>query len=456
MKRAGILALCVLCLPAQTLAGPNAGGVLLLHCSVDIQYTTSVASYCGLGSPDSCQEVNPSIELAPGRTVIAAVLAAFPDTSGPRVKAIDFGIQYDSLAVVIVDAGTCSDFEIAVAPWSRSPAGAALSWQAPQTSRIQQVYWFACELAKGASQGVLSLAACPGQAGIFVDDSMPPNEDPVTAFGALGFNCAGFAPECAGALYGGRQIYNADGQPVEPLPAGDPVSWSDRLVIGPHSKLEVVMDGQTRTFYAGETVAVEFREGVCFVGGHRYAPSGSPPSLPLSQLQATFGDVPFVREFVESRHGDEQEVWTEAVETHGLLLEDLLTNASVYFIRLRAAGGTRSDCARAVRDAMSHSALLDTVWISEREDFDDIPAAVWFRVAGMRPRQCFELLDEMDPRTTRPEFTEARARDLLLRLKSLESMTRAVQVVLDNGSCKMTVEQPITKRGKHRTPSMGH
>jgi hypothetical protein len=72
-------------------AGPNADGVLLVHANPPLVYTTDTADYCGQSDLAACSLAVTTVPWAPDTTRVFFILAAFPESSQPRLKAISFG-----------------------------------------------------------------------------------------------------------------------------------------------------------------------------------------------------------------------------------------------------------------------------------------------------------------------------------------------------------------------------
>lgn len=206
-------------------AGPNAGGVMVLH-ATSIAYTADVTDYtgqsnvwCGNDGPeppqvqvcppyDPWEGANPCIVTAanPTSTVgldlpqVFFVMAAFDGDSCPRLKSTSFGLKYDEAKLGIAGQGPCQpdnlSLEIPLAssedgqefPFSMS--GVGLAFSTVRTSRLQELYWFGAYAYSGDSN-LLELVRPPNVTSdddwIWVDDSVPPVEDKVHAAGKLGF-----------------------------------------------------------------------------------------------------------------------------------------------------------------------------------------------------------------------------------------------------------------------------
>ncbi len=117
---------------SAALAGPNAGGVLVIH-APGITYVGG--NVCSQGTaPDSCGDVRAEIDDAgPDTLRVWKVYAAFPPGSSPRLKGLTFGVSYDGdysdgTGTVVRAYGTCTDFELAMTGWPGSNKGTSLLW----------------------------------------------------------------------------------------------------------------------------------------------------------------------------------------------------------------------------------------------------------------------------------------------------------------------------------------
>ncbi len=196
--------------PTLVLAGPNAGGVLLVH-SANLTYEG--INECGQGTaPDSCGAVVSEIDNATSDSLkVWKVYAAFPPGSSPRLKGLTFGVDYDdaygdSTGVVIRALGPCADFQLAMNGWPGDSTGTSLLWDDAQTSLMTEVYWFAGYNYYG-NPATFALIPHPEQGGYFIDDSKPGQMDPIADYGSLGFGQPGYVPSCA--IGGGDSDNNA-------------------------------------------------------------------------------------------------------------------------------------------------------------------------------------------------------------------------------------------------------
>ncbi len=180
-------------LAATALAGPNAGGTLIVHYP-GLSYTTDTTDYCGIAPLSSCAGSVSRIDgSGPGAIKVWKVYAAFADGSSPRLKGVSFGLTYaTNVALPAHGYGLCADTEIPDHAWPGSGTGNALVWDVPQTATLVECYWFAGYTSGGP--GTFALGPNPSLGGAFTDDSLPPNVDPIYAYGILGFNTAGNNP----------------------------------------------------------------------------------------------------------------------------------------------------------------------------------------------------------------------------------------------------------------------
>jgi hypothetical protein len=177
------------CAPNPCLPNPNRGGFLIPHANLQLSYPNP-GGYCGNSGITSCaQAVNTVTGEDP---VVFYVLAAFPDSSAPRVKTVSFGVEFDDNTVGLMEWGHCGAWEMPTAGWPYSGQGVTVFWDSPQTSRLQEVYWFAA-YSYEAAERVFRLVPHPQEGASFWDDQVPPHRDTAVCLGALGFNTAGSA-----------------------------------------------------------------------------------------------------------------------------------------------------------------------------------------------------------------------------------------------------------------------
>lgn len=181
------------------IAGPNAGGVLVVHAGEDIVYTTDHNGYCEVpGFPGECSDLDTNLPADVTRAQVWWVVACFPPESQPRVKGVEFGVQYNQQELGIVDWGDCDEFSIQSTNWPAPGTGVAIVFGQTHTESVFPLYWFAGYAYLEGDFG-FSLRGYPGHGGNFGDDSPEPVLDPVADYGVLGFgDHAGYLP-CPGS-----------------------------------------------------------------------------------------------------------------------------------------------------------------------------------------------------------------------------------------------------------------
>jgi hypothetical protein len=172
------------------LAGPNAGGTLIVHANPSLVYTDS-HDFCGEQNLDIC--ANAITSLTGTDTQVWYAIAAFPDGSSPRLAGITFGINYDVDQMHLMDQAGCGDFELPTSNWPAPGSGNAVTFNSAQTNLLDPVYWFA-GYSYGYGANEFALTPHPTQGGDFADDEIPSILDPIVDFGRLGFDSPGYLP----------------------------------------------------------------------------------------------------------------------------------------------------------------------------------------------------------------------------------------------------------------------
>ncbi|MCA9759242.1 MAG: choice-of-anchor D domain-containing protein, partial [Candidatus Eisenbacteria bacterium] len=186
----------VLAMTTHALAGPNAGGVLIVHGDPEFAAT---GSECGAINLNYCNQADPWLP-ADGERYTWWVLAAFPDGSSPRMTGVQFGIDYWSDEVEITDWGICGDLAIPDQNWPQPGSGISVVWTSTQTSQVTPVGWFETRVLQayvGYSAYVYIEESSRPEGGAFVDDSVPGILDPIADYGVMGFGDPGenYCPE---------------------------------------------------------------------------------------------------------------------------------------------------------------------------------------------------------------------------------------------------------------------
>jgi hypothetical protein len=195
----------------------NQGGVLVVHdAHLLLSATDGSVPVCGQGAVlDQCpyQDVrlDGSSSAAPA---VFKVYAAFPSTTPPRLMGVTWGVDFDLAGLNLAGSGMCGDFELNDTGWPCSHCGSTVIWSTPQTQILVPVYWFAAYRAGDPS--LFRLGPHPAQGGMFGDDAVPSHLEPITGYGAMGFDTPGImvcpGTEAAGACCDGSGACTLVGQ----------------------------------------------------------------------------------------------------------------------------------------------------------------------------------------------------------------------------------------------------
>lgn len=198
-----VTALSALCLAAalilgptdHALAGPNAGGTLIVH-DTCLAFTNESGSYPS--PPPTIDPLTVDNNVPPGIPAgglgwVWKVYAAFPGGSWPRLKGLAFRSVF-SAHTYIVAAGLPdpeADHEIPRDGWPAVSGGSdAVLFGVTQTDRVDEVYWFA-----GYGYYAGGTWSTAGDANplnrFFVDDAVPPNQDAIAGYSSIGFGVEG-------------------------------------------------------------------------------------------------------------------------------------------------------------------------------------------------------------------------------------------------------------------------
>jgi len=295
MKLWYVLVILALVLPPMAVAGPNAGGVLLLHQNPALVYTAD-HDYCDESGLTACEQALVNAPADPESTVVFFAFAAFPTEASPRLKALAFGIEYDAERLVLVDRGACAGFELADNGWPASGTGTALVMDSVATGALTPVYWFAAAAYSVGDTTSFALVPHPTHGREMADDAIPAVIDTVAAYGRLGFGTTGYAPCPDSAEPGGP-----DG-PDHPTEVDESLLvWQLQVVADSVVITENHFSGRTMTFPRGvvevrrrsvtmtewpDHVAPNIRVQVVplEVGDDGLFPEGSSASLPDSGI----------------------------------------------------------------------------------------------------------------------------------------------------------------------------
>ena len=256
------------------MAGPNEGGTLILHANPSLVFTSTIQDYCGMSALDSCSAAVTSVAWDPGKKIVFHAIAAFPPGSSPRLKALSFGIDFDSTKFVLAARGTCADFEIPGVGWPGSGTGTSQSWTTgAQTGPLTEVYWF---VGYANSEQVLdstsvSLIPHPLQHGVFVDDAFPSEVDTVAAYGRLGFGTLGILHCMGGNQLGGDTPEGGiDGGIGDESQSSHFAYRSGSLAVSPKT---IALRWPCWTFLSAGSTESRLEGLILMIGGRPYAPT---------------------------------------------------------------------------------------------------------------------------------------------------------------------------------------
>lgn len=197
MTRTALLAVFLLLAAGLALAGPNAGGVLLVHDTGLVLSTDPRQAYPS-PVPYPCEsEIDDEAPLGTppgGAGWVWKIYAASPGNAHPCMKGVAMGATFPG-NVFVVEAGPAdpSDFSIGYHGWPQSSGGGvAISFARTRTHLMDEIYWLGGHGYATPARWVLG----PHPIGmtVFVDDSIPPHEDLVADLGAIGFGMPGSTP----------------------------------------------------------------------------------------------------------------------------------------------------------------------------------------------------------------------------------------------------------------------
>lgn len=179
-------------LVSTAVAGPNVGGVLVVHSDPEIVYTTACS---GADTISLCSSL---ISEAPDNGIVNwIVLVAFPESRSGAISTISFGLgDYDAEASYIAYWEACNTnlnpIEIPTDNWPQPGTGTSISW-APSclSGELIPIYRFQSYV---NAPGTIPLAPHPthGWEEGFVDCDA--QQDPILGFGILGLGVPGHNP----------------------------------------------------------------------------------------------------------------------------------------------------------------------------------------------------------------------------------------------------------------------
>lgn len=201
LGRACAIALCLAgLLVSPSFAGPNQGGMLLVHVDESIVYSRGVD--CDVNLRDCAQAVTSIQATNPDRVVVLFVMASFPFS--PSLAGVAFGVEHTT---EVVEYGLCLRdwFELRSDRWPESGSGTALVVASnppnPIRDRLFSLYWFAVYAEYGGYFAVTEHPTQPPEEA-FADESIPAQTDEIAGFGWAGFGQLGYNPCLEGVPVG--------------------------------------------------------------------------------------------------------------------------------------------------------------------------------------------------------------------------------------------------------------
>ncbi len=189
------LAVLILAESNVSFAGPNENGVLILH----REFYLNLPGECSFGGADLCEcsdlESCDDADTEADSSDLYAMWTymAFPQASTPRVKEVRFGVDYDNTSIFLSDFGGCADVETPDGSWPAPGTGTVLAFDQPREGTLELAYFFVGYEYYGESR-LFEVTPHPSLGGVFLDDAVPPAEDEIVDYGAIGFNMAGRLP----------------------------------------------------------------------------------------------------------------------------------------------------------------------------------------------------------------------------------------------------------------------
>ncbi|MBU1700932.1 MAG: hypothetical protein KJ970_18505 [Candidatus Eisenbacteria bacterium] len=183
---------------SRSLAGPNAGGVLLLHVAPEVEYTTQRKNWCHDIDLEGLHEINTRSKPDPYKAQLIYVLAAFDTSQTSEVQTVTFGLgDYGGEPSIYFDRwGSCQEriTEISTPGWPNPNEGTAIFFvDGPLTGSLIPLYWFAAYVYTTTTLP-LTPHPTPTIGGSFVNRPQEGVMDEVVDFGILGFGVDGKLP----------------------------------------------------------------------------------------------------------------------------------------------------------------------------------------------------------------------------------------------------------------------
>jgi len=180
-------------------AGPNAGGVLVIH-NTGVLFSSDTVVPPVTPQPASCSEMN-NTGLLGSAPFIWKIYAVFPQAATPRLASTAYGIAEtlpagSGITLSAWGLANTGDFEVNDGVLWPHGGGLGEAFTAGlRTATINDLYFFA-GYAYGNAGGEPSVCTEKwiAQPAIWVSDGVPALEDQIAGFGCMGFGIPGYTP----------------------------------------------------------------------------------------------------------------------------------------------------------------------------------------------------------------------------------------------------------------------
>jgi hypothetical protein len=191
---------------------------------------------------------------------------------------------------------------------------------------------------------------------------------------------------------------------------------------------------EQRQYGPGEQVVLEIHRGLATVNGATIyqPPYAPPPDWPLATLRR-FSTIPYVRQYVDSHHGDSLRVWNDAAYAYEITVGQLNHRADNLYRALVRDGLPTEEIANRVRHNYESSPIVAHVTSGV---LSDRPAVIMLHVEllGAAPYSITFADTPRPPVTTPPEIlTTVRAAALRALIASLDGSNGPVAAEVGYG-----------------------
>ena len=177
--------------PGGALAGPNAGGTLVVH---EVGLNSTCDPWVSSPVP-ACAEVDNNLDLDFCPTW--KVYAAFPNNSQPRLRSVSWGISWNQAYLYVHATSVGNASEVTTPDWPAPGSGITLTYDPVRTAPMNELTCFIFAFysyVQPMPGEIWSTIPHPSAPTVFTDDSTPPVEDEIAGYGTIGFGVPGFTP----------------------------------------------------------------------------------------------------------------------------------------------------------------------------------------------------------------------------------------------------------------------